>query len=74
MLIKNDTINDAMLYGLFKTIKEELKEVLMQKAEEEIEPIINQICERLKVNLINDPIPFTWNRHLKLECIIKKEK
>ena len=72
-LIKEDAINDAMISGLIRAFKEELKDELMQKADDLAESIINTICKRLELKMVNNHLDFGTNdRHIKLEWIINK--
>lgn len=70
---ENDAVNAAMLNGLKETVKNELKQILMETAEKEIEPIIEKVSERIKLNVSNWPDYLTNSRNIKLDWLIKKE-
>lgn len=70
----HDAINTAMLDGLKKAFKDELKQVLMKTAEKEIEPIIEKLSERIKLDVCNWPDFFNDARRIKLEWLITREK
>jgi glutamate synthase domain-containing protein 1 len=69
----HDEINTAMVDGLKNGSKDELKQILMETAEREIEPIIEKLSERIKLDVCNWPDFFNDARKIKLEWLITKE-
>jgi hypothetical protein len=70
---ENDAINAAMLNGLKEAVKDNLKQILMETAEKEIEPIIEKVSERIKLNVSNWPDYLTNSLDIKLSWLIKKQ-
>lgn len=71
---EHDTINTAMLEGLKKAFKDELKQILMKTAEKEIEPIVEKLSERMKLKISSYPDYLNDLRQIKLEWLLTKEK
>lgn len=63
-----------MLNGLKEAFKDELKQILMETAEKEIEPIIKKLAERLELKLSTWPDYSNDTRNIKLEWLLIKEK
>lgn len=71
---EHDAINTAMLEGLKKAFKDELKQILMKTAEKEIEPIVEKLSERMKLKISSYPDYLNDLRQIKLEWLLTKEK
>lgn len=77
-LLDNDEINKAMIEGLKSQLRIELKEELMKpinealkSAEEKVDKVVNNLCERIDLMGHNYKDPFSGEyRRFRLEWIV----
>lgn len=69
----NDAINNAMIRGLAEAFRKEFKAILMDFAEKEVDTIVKTLSERLELKMKNFDDFDGFNRHVKLEWLLKKE-
>lgn len=72
-ILSTDAISKAMMDGLVFAFKEELKEILMVKAEKEVEALVEKISSRLRIKIQQDHDPTITQRDIKLQWIFKRE-
>ena len=73
ILSTEDSINHAMIMGLRNAFRTELKSILMEVAEGEIDFIVKRVSERIDINATNWKDFRTLDNHIKLEWILTKK-
>jgi len=74
MNFNEDQINTSMIEGLKKALGNELKVLLMETAEKEIDAVIDKLCKRVELNCNNYLDLFGDAREIKLEWLINNSK
>ncbi|NOY72191.1 MAG: hypothetical protein GXP14_07410 [Gammaproteobacteria bacterium] len=71
--LDDDAINSHMVQGIMSGIKKELKSVLMDTAEKEIDLVVEKVSKRLEVHISKGNFGLE-NSHISLRYLLEKEK
>jgi hypothetical protein len=72
-ILSDDAINEAMMGGLVYAFKEELKEVLMTEAENQVEALVEKISRRLRIKIERNYDDTVAHGNIKLQWLFKRE-